>query len=342
MPGQPVTLDGTIGGGTGPYTFTWSSEGGTVLGTGVSGDGAVNLTTSAIPALARYGIPISTTVHLDVVDSMGASAGDQIWLRPAYAPLVFLPIIVRNTAMGLAAAAPDASVQAIYRTGVEWITQYNGLNPNLSGTQPDGNGFYDSLIGYGWGYGPKWTNNSAWEKDWRDCSLGGIDCSLGMDRAEFAYFSGHGSPARIYFGTTKDSSSFWGGNARFQTIKWAGFSSCQTLSNSTVGDWFNAFQGGARVLLGFQSNMGDVAFGTPLVDNMRMPTFWFIGDLPWLQRTIPQAWEQTAFQMNAGMPAYLYVTGHGVDTSLDKLPRNGDPALANPYPIEWYFWVWWE
>jgi hypothetical protein len=31
-----------------------------------------------------------------------------------------------------------------------------------------------------------------------------------------------------------------------------------------------------------------------------------------------------------------------VDTSLDKLPKNGDPALASPYPIEWFVWVWWD
>lgn len=343
-PGQAVALNGTIGGGSGPYTYTWSLEDGTVLGSGVSAGGAVALTTSALPAVNHAGQAVDIWVFLDAVDGNGIQAGDAVSLRPAYVPAVFLPIVVRGfSGPGLRAAAfPAAGVQATYRVGVEWVALYNGMGADLPGVPPDGNGFYNALKDYGWSHGVKWTNNAAWERDWRDCSLGGSDCSYGMDRAEFAYFSGHGSPARIYFGTTHDAGNFWGGNARFQTIKWAAFSSCQTMRDSSIGDWFNAFQGGARVLLGFQSNMADIAFGAPLVDNMRVPTFLGFVEMPWLQRTIPQAWVQTAFQMNAGRPAYLYVTGHGVDTSLDKLPKNGGPALPSPYPIEWYHWVWWD
>ena len=340
-PGQPVTLNGELSGGTPPYTYAWVLEDGTVLGQGVSAGGSVVLST-VLPAVNRDHLAIPIAVYLSGVDALGASAEDHVILQAASIPTIFLPVVIRGSASGALASAPEGgNIQATYRVGVEWVSLYNGLAPDLSGVPPDGDGFYNALRNYGWGHGVRWTNNAAWERDWRDCSLGGSDCSYGMDRAEFAYFAGHGSPARIYFGTTRDASNFWGGNARFQTIKWAGFASCQTLHNSSIGDWFNAFQGGARVLLGFQSNMADVAFGAPLVDNMRIPTILFI-ELPWLQRTIPQAWEQTAFNLNAGLPAYLYVTGHGVDTSLDKLPKNGDPALPSPYPIEWYYWVWWE
>ncbi len=96
------------------------------------------------------------------------------------------------------------------------------------------------------------------------------------------------------------------------------------------------------MLLGFNSNMADVAFGPRLVDNMRMPSFLGI-TFPWAQRTIREAWVQTAFQMNAGKPAYIYAVGtNGVNPADNKLPRSGDPALPRPYPVASYHWVWWN
>jgi hypothetical protein len=91
--------------------------------------------------------------------------------------------------------------------------------------------------------------------------------------------------------------------------------------------------------------MADIAFGHPLVDNMRVPTYSVFGVLfpmPWAQRTIAEAWVQTAFELNAGKPAYIYAWRTGVDPSLDKLPSVSDPTPANPYPVQWFYWVWWD
>jgi len=70
--------------------------------------------------------------------------------------------------------------------------------------------------------------------------------------------------ASIAFGVSKDSTSFFGDNARYSTVRWVAFSSCQTLragpfvsatpANTPLADWFNAFQG-AHLLLGFHSNV---------------------------------------------------------------------------------------
>jgi hypothetical protein len=234
--------------------------------------------------------------------------------------------------------------------GVEWIQYYNGTNPDLPGVPPDANGFYNRLVSLGWTGRFNWGNNAAWEKDWRDCSLGGGDCTYGVDRAEFAYFSGHGSPARMYFGVNKDAYSFWGGNARFQNVRWAAFSSCQTLragpyvgpGNPPLTDWFNAFQG-AYMLLGFHSTMGDIAFGGPLIDNMKLPMWLGIVPLYGAQPAIREAWVMTAFQMNAGKPAYLYAVGSFDPVNL-KLPtpvwlNYSTPPLTGIYQ---YRWVWWN
>lgn len=347
-PGAAVTIAATISGGTAPYSYTLSLEDGTVLGEGTS-TGAVSVTTDELPVISRAG-PISTTLSLHAIDSNSAEALDTLTLRPSVAPLAYLPII-RSDRPGLLSTAParaapsDVTLAATnYRFGVEWVSDYNPPGPggaDLPGVPPDGNGFDSRMRSLGWDRAFRWTNYAAWEKDWRDCSLGGIDCSAGVDRADFVYFAGHGSPARIYFGSNTDSGSFFGGNARYQQVRWAGFATCQTLNVSQISSWFQAFQG-AHMLLGYQSNMADLAFGGPLVDNMRIPMFLGI-EFPFLQRSIREAWVLTVFQMNAGKPAYIYAVGtNGVNPVNNKLPKPNAALLARPFPVASWHWVWWE
>jgi hypothetical protein len=343
-PGQWLTFNATIGGGVGPFAYEWLLEDGTVLGSGMDfRERALTFSTRDIPALNRSGVPIGTLVRLRITDQHGATGEASVMLQPIV-PVIYLPMTGKPAPTGSVAAAPISIAAPPYGVGVEWIQNYNeqpGLG-NLGGTQPDADGFYNNLAAYGWNRSFRWYNNAAWEKDWRDCALGGGDCSYGVDRSstDFAYFSGHGSPSRIYFGVNQSSVSFFGGEARYQNVRWVAFSSCQTISATSIGDWFNAFQG-AHMLLGFHSNMADAAFGGPLADNMRMPRY-FGADFPLLQRTIAEAWVQTAFNMNAGLPSYIYATSQSVNPSGNKLPRGGDPALPRPYPANRYYWVWWE
>jgi hypothetical protein len=341
-----LTFNSMIAGGVGPYAFEWLLDDGTVLGSGTDPDGgSLSFSTNELLGTNRSGVPIGTVVRLRVTDSNGATAEATVMLQPIV-PLVYLPITAKpNAAAADAAIAPPISIAAPpYGVGVEWIQNYNGQPGlvNLGGTQPDADGFYNSLGSYGWSRTFRWYNNSAWERDWRDCSLGGGDCGSGVDRAntDFAYFSGHGAPSQIFFGVNQSSTAFFGGNARYQHLRWVAFSSCQTISANSIGDWFNAFQG-AHMLLGFHSNMRDVAYGGPLVDNMRMPRYFGV-DFPHLQRTIAEGWVQTAFNLNAGKPSYIYATSASVNPVNNKLPRGSDPALPRPYPVNWYYWVWWE
>ncbi len=94
--------------------------------------------------------------------------------------------------------------------------------------------------------------------------------------------------------------------------------------------------------MGFNSNMADIAFGPRLVDNMRLPTFLGIIEFPWAQRTIAEAWVQTAFQMNAGKPAYIYATSSTVNPIGNKLPKVSDAPLPRPFPVNHFYWVWWN
>lgn len=358
VPGSSVAFTGGISDGTAPYTYTWSLDDGTVLGTGTRvSAGSVGLTTSQLPVLSHNGMPVATVVHLHVQDGDGAEREAVVSVVPATAPSLFMPLMTRSGAASALAAAPQPQpagpisiASSNYSFGVEMGSDYPPYGPggpDLPGVPPDAVGFRIGLEVLGWTRVFHWSNSTAWERDWRDCSLGGGDCTYGVDRADFVYYSGHGSNGGISLPSSVDSSWFPGDNARFQRARWVGFSSCLTLraqpndSTAPIRKWFNSFQG-AHMLLGFNSVMGDIAFGPRLIDNMRIPTFFGI-PFPSLQRTIREGWVLTAFEMNAGKPAYIYAIGtNGVNPVNNKLPQPGDPLLPRPYPVASWHWVWWD
>ncbi len=356
--GSQVNLQGKISDGTAPYKYDWQLGDGTSLKKGDAAlSGVLPLFSTELPLPDTKGSPGSLSVNLVVTDTDGIVRQAQANLvTPA---LIYMPMMINgSTALNgptRSAAAPAAAKMPnyVYTFGVEYGSDYPPYGPggpDLGGVPPDANGLSAGLWSLGWPRLFNWYNSMAWERDWRDCSLGGSDCTYGVDRADFVYYSGHGNNGGIAIPSNgHDSSWFDGINARYQNARWVGFSSCLTLraqwtpaSDAPIRRWFNAFQG-AHMLLGFNSVMGDIAFGGPLIDNMRIPSYF--GGLitfPWAQRTIAEAWVQTAFQMNAGKPAYIYAWKTGVDPSTNKLPQVGDPPLPRPYPVEWFYWVWWD
>jgi hypothetical protein len=359
LPGMPVSLQGTINDGAAPYQYEWQLEDGTPVssGTAVSA-GNLPLFTTTLPTPESKGLPGSQSVHLVVTDNNGLGITREAVISFVSPNFIYLPSLLLGaaTVATLAPAAPalngGAKLLSInYRFGVEYGSDYPPYGPggnDLGGVPPDANGLSSSLFGLGWPRVFNWYNSMAWERDWRDCTLGGSDCTYGVDRADFVYYSGHGSNGGIAVpSNTHDSNWFDGANARFQNARWVGFSSCLTLraqwavpGAEPIRRWFNSFQG-VHMLLGFNSLMADVAYGPPLVDNMRMPSFFGI-DFPWAQRTIAEAWVQTAFEMNAGKPAYIWATSASVDPVGNKLPKVTDAPLPRPYPANWFYWVWWN
>jgi hypothetical protein len=358
VPGALTALTGAIGAGTAPYSYTFTLEDGTPLGPAgsLAAPGAVSAQ-ARLPAVGKDGLPAPVSVFLRVEDADGARREAVVTLTPKVAPQLYLPLSRKEGAAPAAApagAAPAAELAAVnYRFGSEMASDYPPYGVfnegDLPGVPPDVNGLRNGLKAYGWGERFFWSNSGVWERDWRDCSLGGSDCTYGVDRADLAYYSGHGGPAGLYpSNNTKDSGFFDGANARFQNVRWAMFSSCQTLRvsfttapNEPLRRWLPAFRG-AHMLLGFNSNMGDVAYGGPLVDNMRIPTFLGLVEFPWAQLSIRAAWVKTAFDLNAGKPAYVYATSASVNPADNKLPKGGDALLPRPTPVNWYYWVWWE
>jgi hypothetical protein len=348
VPGQAMEITALVTGGEPPFDFTFELEDGTPINTGSVEDGIITFTTPALPAADKVDEGLFLT--LVVTDNNSAMVFDTLELVPPYR--MFIPASLRNAdissqliqVVGSNLTSQSEISQTIRSFAVQWVRYYNGHGSDLPGTQPDGTGFRNKLVSKGWQQVVHYYNNNAWEKDWRDCSLGGIDCTFGIDRADFGYFAGHGSGARIYFGVNKDSYNFFGGNARYQRLRWVGFATCQTLragpfvgpGNPPLTHWFNSFQG-SYMLLGFHSNMKDVAFGPRFVDNLVL--FPGVGSL----RSVREAWVLTAFQMNAGKPAYLYARSATFNPVNSKIPPHGIviPPL-NPATITSFHWVWWD
>ncbi|MCX7792129.1 MAG: DUF6345 domain-containing protein [Chloroflexaceae bacterium] len=347
-PGAEVLLRGAINDGAAPYRVEWLTGDGVALGSStVNGPGAVELRTRSLPVTSRGGTPTAVTVVLRVTDNEGAVREARVILRPAVAPVAYLPLVIRDRS-GAPATTEAILEQVGYGFGIEANWDYPPAGPgggDLPGVVPDANGLRSGMLGYGYSQRFYWTNSNAWERDWRDCGLGGIDCTLGVDRADFVYYAGHGGPAGLSLASNIDSTWASANNARFNSARWVGFASCQTLrvqgyaiGSEPIRRWFGSFQG-AHMLLGFNSNMADVAFGGRLVENMRMPSFFGI-DFPWAQPTIAQAWIKTSFELNAGKIAYVYARGGTANPATDRLPKPGQPMPPRPLPVSSYHWVW--
>jgi hypothetical protein len=352
MQNQPASIEFSISGDKGPFNYTVSYDD-NLVASGVTAGGTQTLDLGVLPI--TEGRPEGHTLSVHAVNSYNQPGDAAVFLGAVQNVYLYLPLEFRDSSHLAAMAQPTRSLSpevsapaapdATMRVGVEWVLNYHNPKSNLGLTKADAEGFYNWLGIWGWQRTFDWGNDAAWEKDWRDCTLGGIDCGLGVDRAEFTFFSGHGSPSAWYFGVSRDYSDAWAGNSRFQNVRWAAFSSCNTVragpyvgpGDPPLTDWFNAFQG-LYMVLGFHSTMGDIAFGPQFGFNLYNPLYSLF---PSMQPAIREAWVNTAFQMNAGKPAYLYAVGNFNPVNY-KLPN----AVAAPRPpltgIYQFRWVWWD
>lgn len=353
VPFSPVTLTGLIEDGVAPYQYEWIVGDGSVKDSGqLDSAGEVTLVNADWPISGRGGVSGIVEVTLRVTDAEGVQRSASLGILPTGFQFIFLPLVSNLTQMfgmnELPSAELDAELQAYpYRFGVHGNSDYKPYGEggsDLPAVVGDVNGFGKIMSAVGWPKKFDWRNANAWELDWRDCSLGGIDCTEGFDTVDFGYYAGHGGPGGLDITDTVEDSWVAGEKTRFSYLRWAAFSSCKTLratpndTSAPIRKWFNAFQG-AHLLLGFHSNMSDIEFGAPFATRM------ILGRLvPFMpSMTIKDAWLATVFAMNAGKPAYIYAVGtNGVRGDSNYLPRVNDPALPRPYPVAGYAWVWWN
>ena len=143
--------------------------------------------------------------------------------------------------------------------GIEWVKQYHGRANNLSNTQAQAEGLYNTLSGvrrFNWG------DDLAWDQDFEETGVGspatGTDTSW-IDTVNIAFFSGHGSRNGFMFGiASKDDGTAKPSELRLGNGKldWIALDACQVLEYDN-GNVFNrigwpVFKG-LHYILGFDT-----------------------------------------------------------------------------------------
>jgi len=164
----------------------------------------------------------------------------------------------------------------------EWVTSYpSAIAKDLKNTDDDARGFQNTLQGY---TGREFGNSKAWE-DHMKGNMFGQEESF-MDVHDVTYFSGHGTPDCLIFGTWKDN-VYLNHDDSYDDFgdkdaEWAMFSACNTMSHSSY--WASTMDG-LHLICGFITEMGDSAKHGKIFGNfLRKRHVW---DSP---HTICQSW----------------------------------------------------
>jgi hypothetical protein len=244
--GNTISASVSVSGGTAPYTYTWSSSSTTLPSEGRNGE---NVTYQRSP---RGRTDTSEKVTVEVSDANGLSATASVELNgDGDASAATLP---GGGGFGALAIGPvDVGVE---QTIDEWQC-----------AQDSGNGFRNVMNAHGVGTAFDWRGASAWERDFRDPSLGGIDSSY-VDNVDAAWYTGHGWSGGFTFKGNNADTSIVPGDARWGNgdLEWLQLESCQVLADTNgfhdyFSRWRQAFNG-LHILNGFHTNAYCVGGGT--------------------------------------------------------------------------------
>lgn len=121
----------------------------------------------------------------------------------------------------------------------EAVKEYNGNGNDLPKTVPEGEKFQAAIAKHSntWITDFAWRNNSAWERDFKDVSLGGTDHNW-ADDVDLMLFAGHGNRDGFYFGVNQDDLQVHYNDARLgnKDLEWIIIDACQVLKNDS-GKW---------------------------------------------------------------------------------------------------------
>lgn len=139
----------------------------------------------------------------------------------------------------------------------EWNTDY-ATSP-LRNTGKDAQGFRDRLNAVGWNITQEFSNDQAWQDDFKLSSKGGDEDNY-ADANDYIYYSGHGSPHFITFINNNDDTKLYDDQAYHawgdKDTEWVSFSACLELSNP--GEWANTMNG-VHLECGYHTTMADSA-----------------------------------------------------------------------------------
>ena len=319
---EGVSLRCRVSGGTEPYDIRWSSDIDGELGTGAI------LETKGLSIAHRAGRITAHTVTVTVTDRNGMEDSQSM----------LLTVTPADGADWSPKHAP-ADDEDPY-VGVEWCNVYNtpGL-PNISGTDASAKGFKNVIRSLpGWSSRFDWGNSAAWEQDYKFASApgGGTD-TFWADNVHFAFFAGHGSSGRFWFGSTVDDHEMRAQDARWGdgVLNWIVLHACETMRANFEWDvWCDAFEG-LHQMFGFRTTTQG---STPPLGS-RFGFWSSFRVFPWADALpLRSAWQIACSECfdSSQQYAMIYAGQSGTDTANDHLTGFG---YVSPDPAAPYYWV---
>ena len=168
-----------------------------------------------------------------------------------------------------------------------------------------------------------WRGWAAFEKDFKDVSLGGWDTTY-VDNVDAQWYTGHGSPSSFTFKSSVDDKWITPADARWGDwdLEWLQLESCQVLADTNgAHNYFGRWGGtmdGLHILNGFHTNAYCVGGGTGRRFAEYLFPTWWRGAL-----TVRQAWAQMAIDKEPNGVVYR---------SMGNIASNGATNIGD------YFW----
>ena len=311
--GAKILATADASGGTGPYTFRWSSSTTTLD----ANDGSA----IAYERSPRGRAKADEVVTLEVTDVNGLTSTASVSL-PGDGSVSGGGVPGGGGFGKLAIGPVDVGIE---QTVDEWQC-----------AQDSAIGFKAQMAARGIPTAFDWRGWAAFEKDFKDFTKGGWDRSY-VDNVDAQWYTGHGSPGSFTFKGNSDdkwitpSDAIWGD----WDLEWMQLESCQVLADTNGhSDYFSRWGGtidGLHMLNGFHTNAYCVAGGTggSFADYL-FPAWWHG------PRTVRNAWAQMALDReptgvvyrSMGNLASGYVSNIG-DYFWGQGPTGPDIRLSN-------------
>jgi len=243
--GDKVEAKFSVEGGSAPYTYSWSSST-TVLSEQLTGEAI------AYQREVRDKAETGEQVTVEVTDANGLTATATVSLdHDGEASAEAVP---GGGGYGTLAVGPvDVGIE---QTVDEWAC-----------AQASANGFRSVMNSRGVPVAFDWRGYTAWEKDFKEPSLGGNDSTY-VDNVDAAWYTGHGWPGGFTFKANVTDRWIVPEDARWgnRDLEWLQLESCQVLRDTTgtldyFSRWRQVFQG-LHMLNGFHTNAYCVGGGT--------------------------------------------------------------------------------
>ena len=297
--GDKIFATADASGGAGPYRFDWSSSTTTLdatEGSEIAYERSSRFKTSA------------ETLTLEVVDANGLASTASVSL-PGDGDVEGGGVPGGGGFGTLAIGPTDVGIE---QTVDEWQC-----------AQDSAIGFKAVMGSHAVPTAFDWRGWAAFEKDFKDVSLGGWDTTY-VDNVDAQWYTGHGSPGSFTFKSSVDDKWITPSDARWGDwdLEWMQLESCQVLADTSgTHDYFSRWGGtmdGLHILNGFHTNAYCIGGGTGRRFAEYLFPAWYRGAL-----TVRQAWAQMAIDKEPSGVVYR---------SMGNIASNGATNIGD------FFW----